>query len=39
MTYHFVTETVTELLEIRHRVAAVKDPKVKDSDLICLIFP
>ena len=29
MTYHFVTETVTELLEIRHRVAAVKDPKVK----------
>ena len=29
MTYHFVTETVTKLLEIRHRVAAVKDPKVE----------
>ena len=27
MTYHFVTETVTKLLEIRHRVAAVKYQK------------
>ena len=30
MTYHFITETVTNILEIRQRVAAVKDPKVKD---------
>ena len=33
MTYHFVMETLTKLLEIAHRVAAGKAQKVKDPKL------